>query len=410
MKILVLSWEYPPLSCGGLARHVEDLSQALSKRGHTIHVISSGNHELPEDTKENGVYIHRSSEVKINGNNFLDEIIHLNFQLVEKAIQVINKYGNFDLIHGHDWLVFWASRLLKHAYKFPLVYTIHATEYGRNNGIHNNIQRYINDVEWYACYEAWKIIVCSNYMKEEVKRLFQLPDDKINVINNGVKVENFETELQAGFRENYASPDEKIIFYVGRLVREKGVQYLLEAFSIALHERNNLKLVIAGKGSYENQLRQKSYELNIDDRVYFTGFISDEKRNMLYKAADLAVFPSLYEPFGIVALEAMVSKIPLITTNAGGLDEFVIDGENAFKVGTADSFQLAGAILRSFHDTERTSQMVKRAFEKVILEHNWDTIAEKTNFLYKKVLEEYDNSNWQNNFNWQKRNKKESIK
>lgn len=394
MRILFLSWEYPPVSHGGLARHVDDLSQALARKGHSIHIVTSGGDGLDSYSQKNGVDIHRSSPVKIEGNNFIDKINHLNFQLAARAVEVIQQYGGFDLIHGHDWLVFWASKILKHGFRIPLVHTIHATEYGRNHGIHNDLQRYINDVEWYTCYEAWKLIVCSDYMKEEIKRLFQLPEDKVKIINNGVEPDNFNTEVEDEFREKYAHPDEKIIFYVGRLVREKGIQYLIRALSIILHDQPQIKLVIAGKGPYEGELKRKAEELGIADRVYFTGFISDEERNKLYRTADLAVFPSLYEPFGIVALEAMAAQIPLITTNAGGLDEFIVDGRNALKVNTGDPFQLAGSILRILNDPKRSEEMVERAYREVVSVYNWDIIAEKTYQLYRKVLNEYYQSGW----------------
>ncbi|MGM0410162.1 MAG: glycosyltransferase family 4 protein [Bacillota bacterium] len=386
MKILVLSWKYPPLTCGGLARHVEALSENIVKKGHEVHVITENNNELEEYSEKNGVKIHRSPNAIINSNNFISEILHLNFQLLEKANQVINKEGDFSLIHAHDWLVFWAAKVLKHSYDLALIYTIHATERGRNNGIYNDMQSYINDVEWYSTFEAWKVIACSQYMREEIKNNFQLPEDKITVINNGVKVEEFEIKIEKDFKKNYVFENEKLIFYVGRLVREKGIENLLEAFSIALRDDFNLKLVIAGKGPYENKLKEMAYKLNISDKVIFTGFISDEIRNKLYKIADLAVFPSTYEPFGIVALEAMAAKTPLISSNAGGFNEFIKDGYNALKFEAGDSYDLAAAILRTFRNEREAGLRAERAYKEIIDNFNWEKIAEQSISLYKEVL------------------------
>lgn len=386
MKILVLSWKYPPLTCGGLARHVEALSENMIKKGHEVHIITENNNELDEYSIINGVKIHRTPKAIINSNNFISKILHLNFQLLEKAIQVINNEGDFSLIHAHDWLVFWAAKVLKHSYNLALIYTIHATEKGRNNGLYNELQSYINNVEWYSTFEAWKVIACSKYMREEIKNIFQLPEDKIEVINNGVKVEDFEIKIDKEFKENYVLENEKLIFYVGRLVKEKGIDNLLEAFSIALKDDFNLKLVIAGKGPYENNLKEMAYNLNISNKVLFTGYISDENRNKLYKIADLSVFPSTYEPFGIVALEAMAAKTPLITSNAGGFNEFIKDGYNALKFEAGDSYDLAAAILRTFRNEREARLRADRAYKEIINNFNWEKIAEQTISLYKGVL------------------------
>ncbi|MFW6410413.1 MAG: glycosyltransferase family 4 protein, partial [Halanaerobiales bacterium] len=176
VNILMLSWEYPPLSYGGLARHVQDLSEKLVKRGHTVYIITQGDNNIPLWEEKAGVKIFRSRGVEVGTEDFIKKILHLNFQLLERALEIKNLSKNFDIIHAHDWLVFWAAKVLKHSIKKPLIYTIHATEYGRNRGLHNNMQRYINDLEWYSCFEAWRVIVCSNYMRNEVRGLFQIPE------------------------------------------------------------------------------------------------------------------------------------------------------------------------------------------------------------------------------------------
>ena len=394
MKILMLSWEYPPLSYGGLARHVQDLSEAMASKGHSLHIITQGDNNIPEKEEINGVMVYRTRRVKVGGNNFVDDILHLNYQLLERAIEVKQKLGGVDLIHAHDWLVFWAGKVLKHSLKKPLVYTIHATEYGRNQGIYNDMQRYINDLEWYACYEAWRVIVCSNYMKNEVKGLFQVPDDKVEMISNGVNIENYQAKSDSKFRSKYAHPEEKIVFYVGRIVREKGIQVLLRAVPQILNQDEDVKFVIAGKGPFLSSLKDHAGFLGINKKVYFTGFISDEERNKLYHAADTAVFPSLYEPFGIVALEAMATKTPVITTSAGGLDEFVKHGINGLKVMPDNPKQLADTILHVLNNPDQCKEMAEKAYKFVRDKHNWEKIADQTEKLYGKILSEYENCDW----------------
>ncbi|HOA39858.1 MAG: glycosyltransferase family 4 protein [Halanaerobiales bacterium] len=395
MRILMLSWEYPPVSHGGLARHVQDLSEALVRKGIEVFVVTQGSAELPADEIINGVRVLRTIPVAVTANNFVEDILQLNFQLLERALVLFRELdNNLDIIHGHDWLVFWASKVLKHSFTTPLIYTIHATEFGRNQGIYNDMQRYINDLEWYASFEAWKLIVCSQYMNNEVRNLFQVPEDKAVVIGNGVNEENYRGDSSPAYRDFYASPDEDIVFYVGRIVREKGIQVLIQAIPEILKTNPKTKFVIAGKGPYLDNLRSLAEYLGVAERVYFTGFISDRERNNLYRIADVAVFPSLYEPFGIVALEAMVTRTPVIVSEVGGLAEFVRDGENGLTVKPNDPQQLAEKIRFLLNNKERAREMASRAYEIVKRDFTWDEIANKTLAVYEEVIAEYRKSGW----------------
>lgn len=395
MRILMLSWEYPPVSHGGLARHVQDLSEALVRKGIEVFVVTQGSAELPADEIINGVRVLRTIPVAVTTNNFVEDILQLNFQLLERALVLFRELdNNLDIIHGHDWLVFWASKVLKHSFTTPLIYTIHATEFGRNQGIYNDMQRYINDLEWYASFEAWKLIVCSQYMNNEVRNLFQVPEDKAVVIGNGVNEENYRGDSSPAYRDFYASPDEDIVFYVGRIVREKGIQVLIQAIPEILKTNPKTKFVIAGKGPYLDNLRSLAEYLGVAERVYFTGFISDRERNNLYRIADVAVFPSLYEPFGIVALEAMVTRTPVIVSEVGGLAEFVRDGENGLTVKPNDPQQLAEKIRFLLNNKERAREMASRAYEIVKRDFTWDEIANKTLAVYEEVIAEYRKSGW----------------
>ena len=191
--------------------------------------------------------------------------------------------------------------------------TIHATEFGRNNGLHNDTQRHISDIEWWLTYEAWRVICCSHFMDDEVRRVFQLPQDKIAVIPNGVDAGNFKTASKRARRSDYAAPDEKIIFYVGRLVQEKGVQVLLDAAPEILAQYPQAKFIIAGKGPFLDALKRQASVMGIANRVYFTGYIL-MKLKQPYSWADVAVFPSLYEPFESL-LEAMAARTPVVVSD-----------------------------------------------------------------------------------------------
>ncbi|MCL6635542.1 MAG: glycosyltransferase family 4 protein, partial [Peptococcaceae bacterium] len=298
MKVLMLSWEYPPRNVGGLARHVYDLTRALARGGVEVHLVTCGGQGAPDYERVEGVHVYRVAPYHVSSPDFVTWVVQFNVAMLERAFPLLEEIGEVNILHAHDWLVAYAARAIKHGRRLPLVVTIHATEYGRNGGLHNDTQRHISDIEWWLTYEAWRVICCSRFMKGEVRHVFQLPDDKVRVIQNGVDPANFAEKSRNVRRSDFAAADEKIVFYVGRLVREKGVQVLLDAAPEILSQHHNTKFVIAGKGPYEESLRRQAAYLGIANRVYFTGYIDDGLRNSLYHWADVAVFPSLYEPFG----------------------------------------------------------------------------------------------------------------
>ena len=387
MKILMLTWEYPPRIVGGIARVVHDLSKRLIKDGHEVTVITykAGNVPYYEDDK--GVKVHRVDNYMINPNNFIDWIMQLNFNLLAKANELIDKEGKFDVIHAHDWLVAYAAKSLKNSYDIPIVATIHATEAGRNSGIHDETQRYINDTEWMLTYEANEVIVNSNYMKCELQRNFGLPFEKINVIPNGVNLTMYSgIERDYDFRRNYAADNEKIILYAGRLVFEKGVQHLIGAMPKILENYHDAKLVIAGKGGMMDELRAQVNYLGLNHKVYFTGYLGSKDVQKMYKCADVSVFPSTYEPFGIVALEAMLSGTPVVVSDIGGLNEIVEHGKNGMKSYAGNSNSIADSILTLLFDHKLGIEISKNAKAKVKELYNWTKIAQDTHFSYQKAI------------------------
>ena len=387
MKILMLTWEYPPRVVGGIARVVHDLSHRLIKDGHEVTVVTykEGNVEDFED--DNGVKVYRVNNYMINPNNFIDWIMQLNFNLISKATEIINKEGPFDVIHAHDWLVAYAAKTLKDSFKIPIIATIHATEAGRNSGIHDEVQRYINDTEWMLTYESTEVIVNSNYMKNELQRLFGLPYEKINVVPNGVNLNLYNgVEKDYNFRRQYAADNEKIILYVGRLVYEKGIQNLIAAMPKVLNGYHDSKLIIAGKGGMIDELRDEVRRLNIENKVYFTGYLNLNQVTKMYKCADVAVFPSTYEPFGVVALEGMLSGTPVVVSDVGGLNEIVQHRENGMKSYAGNPNSIADSILELLYNPGLGAEVSRAAKAKVKAQYNWNKIAQDTHFIYQKAI------------------------
>ena len=387
MKILMLTWEYPPRVVGGIAKVVYDLSRTLIKDGHDVTVVTYKEGDVPYFEDDKGVKVYRVDNYMINPNNFIDWIMQLNFNLVAKANEIMAEQGKFDVIHAHDWLVAYAAKTLKNSYHIPIVSTIHATEAGRNSGIHDEQQRYINDTEWMLTYESSEVIVNSNYMKGELQRLFGLPYEKINVVPNGVNLSLFNgIERDYNFRRKYAMDNEKIILFMGRLVYEKGVQHLIAAMPKILNGYHDSKLVVCGKGAMLEELRAQANAMGIGNKVYFAGYMNGKDVQRMYKAADIAVFPSTYEPFGIVALEAMLSENPVVVSDVGGLNEIVQHRENGMKSYAGNANSIADSILELLYDHKLCSDITKKAKNKVRNEYNWSKIAQDTHFTYQKAI------------------------
>ena len=388
MKILMLTWEYPPRVVGGISKVVYDLSHKMVKEGNEVTVITykeGDNVKYYENDK--GVEVYRVDNYMIRPNNFIDWIMQLNFNMITKANEIINKNGKFDVIHAHDWLVAYSAKSIKESYNIPLISTIHATESGRNSGIHDETQRYINDSEWMLTYESSEVIVNSNYMKNEVQRLFGLPYDKINVIPNGVNLQLFSNvNVDYDFRRQYAMDNEKIILYVGRLVYEKGIQNLIAAMPKILDRYHDSKLIICGRGGMIDELREQVKYLGIDNKVYFAGYCDSKKMQKMYKCADVAVFPSTYEPFGIVAIESMLSGTPTIVSDVGGLNEIVEHGVTGMKSYAGNANSIADSVLALLFDPKLCASISQNAIKKVKENYNWAKITDNTYYVYQLAI------------------------
>ncbi|MDN5294346.1 MAG: hypothetical protein PWQ31_1651 [Eubacteriales bacterium] len=396
MKILMFSWEYPPRNVGGLARHVYYLARALVRQGVAIHVITVGEDDLPPYRKEAGVEVHRVRPYHLPAPDFRTWVLHLNLAMLEYAGRLL-RAEKVDAVHAHDWLVAYAGRAVKHGWRLPLLATIHATERGRNQGLYTDEQRYISDVEWWLTYEAWRVIVCSHYMKGELEGFFQVPADKIRVIPNGVEVEEFRYRWQdlEEVRRRYAPYGEKIVFFVGRLVQEKGVHLLIEAAPRILAVYPGTRFLIAGQGPREEYLKHLTFSRGLGDRFLFLGYVEDRVRDLLYRVADVAVFPSLYEPFGIVALEAMALGTPVVVSDTGGFAEIVNHGVNGMKFYNGSAQSLADNVLTVLGSAELRERLRAEGLKTVREKYSWDAVARKTAGVYREVLREFSRVSWE---------------
>ncbi len=398
MRVLMFSWEYPPHVVGGLGEHVAHLVPALATEGVEVHLVTPRWAGGPSEERGEGYTIHRVNPPTFEAPDVYTCAWQTNLAMEKHAENLWRASDPFDLVHAHDWLVAFAPVALKRSFKTPLVATIHATERGRSRGyLGSDTQYAINNTEWWLTYEAWRIICASQYMAGEVSGYFHVPRDKIDVIPNGVSADAFAQwrgEDLSAFRGMYAQPHEQIVFTVGRVVQEKGVGVLVEAVPRVLAQCPQAKFVIAGSGGYLEPLRRRAWELGVADKVLFTGFIPDEDRDRLYLVASCAVFPSLYEPFGIVALQAMAAQTPVVVSEVGGLAEVVRHAETGITVYPDNPDSLAWGILHTLQHPDWARQRAANAYRMVLEEYNWPVIARRTLELYQRVVEERATTRW----------------
>ena len=388
-RVLILSWEYPPLIEGGLARHVRKLSEALVQQGSEVHVLTRGGEESPVEEEAAGVQIHRVREPKrpTDLGEFVAWVERMNADMLAAGVELGDRF-DFDLVHGHDWLVAIAGDHLARRFDAPLVTTIHATEHGRHQGwVDKHPQSYIHGVERWITNRADRVIVCSFYMREQVAEIFGVPDERIAVIWNGIDPEDLrphdEPEL-ARLRAQFAAPEEKLVLLIGRLVYEKGFQLAIEAMPELIERHPETRFLVAGSGTHEQELRRQAEELVLMNHGTFLGWMGDDVLHSLYRIADVCVVPSIYEPFGLVALEAMASGCPCIVADTGGLREVVPHEEAGLRFTARDPGSLIEAVERVFRDRDLRERLVAEAAEHV-LRFDWDDVAARTGEIYSEL-------------------------
>jgi glycogen(starch) synthase len=388
-RVLILSWEYPPLIEGGLARHVRKLAEQLvAVQGVEVHVLTRGDERMPAEDELEGVFVHRVREPTRPRDlgEFVTWVEHMNADMLAAGVELGDRF-DFDLVHGHDWLVAVAGDHLANRFRCPLVVTIHATEYGRHQGwVDAHPQSHIHGVERWMANRADRVITCSHYMREHVADIYGLEESRVTVIPNGIDPLDLQpVDDLDRLRAQFAAPDERLVVLVGRLVYEKGFQLALEALPGLIERLGDVRFLVAGSGTHEQELRRQAAELGLDAHGTFLGWIGDDVLHSLYRIADLCVIPSIYEPFGLVALEAMASGCPCIVADTGGLREIVPEDERVgLRFNGGDAEHLATMVERLLTDDDLRDRLVAEASEHV-LSFDWADVARQTSALYAQL-------------------------
>ncbi|MBI4451823.1 glycosyltransferase family 4 protein [Candidatus Woesearchaeota archaeon] len=399
MKVLMFGWEFPPMSSGGLGTACYGLTKGLSRKGVEITFVlpysgeSDANFLKMKSTNDmqrlrlrkidsaikpymTSESYHRfvskksAQQAKIYGSTLFDEVHRYTL-----AAEKIAEEEDFDVIHCHDWMTFGAGIKAKKKKNKPLVLHVHATELDRTGS--HKVNQYVYDMEREGMHKADKVIAVSNFTKHKIISHYGIAPEKIEVVHNAVDFS------QHYYDETFAlKKTDRIVLFLGRLTLQKGPDYFVEAAKKVLAHERNVKFIVAGAGDMEARMIERAAELGIADNVLFAGFLDQDDVERAYKMADIYVMPSVSEPFGITALEAMKFKTPSIVSRQSGVSEVI---KHCLKVDFWDVNEMSSKIIallryRPLHET------LKESGYSEVKKFNWDVPAEKCMRIYNKLI------------------------
>ena len=390
VKILMVSWEYPPVVIGGLGRHVHHLSTALAAAGHDVVVLSrrpSGTdpstHPSSDETVE-GVRVISAAQDPHEftfSSDMMAWTLAMGHSMTRAGLSLKKPGSNRswcpNVVHAHDWLVAHPTIALSEFYDVPMVSTIHATEAGRHSGwVTGALSRQVHAVESWLARESDSLITCSASMADEITELFGPGLAEITVIRNGIDAARWPFAA----RRPRTGPAE--LLFVGRLEYEKGVHDAIAALPRIRRTHPGTMLTIAGEGTQQDWLADQARKHRVLKATRFVGHCGHDELLALLHRADAAVLPSHYEPFGLAALEAAAAGTPLVTSNTGGLGEAVINGQTGVSCPPRDVAGLAAAVRTVLDDPDAAQRRALAARERLTSDFDWQTVANETVQVY----------------------------
>ncbi|MGM1063685.1 glycosyltransferase family 4 protein [Saccharothrix sp. Mg75] len=394
MRVLMLSWEYPPVVVGGLGRHVHALATCLAAQGHEVVVLC----RQPAGTD---AVTHPTSDEVVEGVRLVrvaEDPAHLVFErdlvawtlamghAMTRAGLALLRGWRPDVVHAHDWLVTHPAVALAEAAGVPLVATVHATEAGRHSGwLSQVLNQQVHSIEWWLANRADALITCSSAMRTEVAHLFEVEPSPITVLHNGIEPRRWRVRAAdvAAARAAHSPTGAPLLLFFGRLEWEKGVQDLLAALPRVRRAHPGTRLVVAGTGTHREWLAEQARKHKVRRAVDFAGHLPDRSLAAVLAAADAVVLPSRYEPFGIVALEAAAAGAPLVASTAGGLGEVVLDGRTGLSFPPGDVEALTAAVRAVLDDRPSAARRAKAAKARLATDFDWRRIAAGTAEVYR---------------------------
>ncbi len=415
MKMAVLVYEYPPKIVGGLGTYAAEITRKFVLLDHDVSVFTMNDDAGSLPTRElwRGIEIHRPMDIDVSdslpdviaedvkkwgrGIQLFSKILVYNYLSASKLINELIRREEFkyDIVVAHDWLSVIGGVAVKKETGLPFVFHVHSTEKGRTLG---NGSEVVSNIEFRGGQMADLVITVSHAMRDELISL-GFPADKIQVCHNGVDPEKYcpehvDKEKVSEIKQKYGlNNDDLMILFIGRLVGVKGIDKLIQAMPQVLEKIPNAKLVILGLGEMRDFLEKLVQKLKLQDVVKFCfEFVPEEDRIAHYAACDVAVFPSLYEPFGIVALEAMSMEKPVVVgaTGVSGMREVVVPSgpdQCGFHINPNDPADIAWGIINAVQDTQKKTQLGKNGRKRVLQQFTWDSVAKRTVQLYENLIE-----------------------
>lgn len=401
MRVLIVSWEYPPVVVGGLGRHVHALARRLAVAGHDVRVLSrqpSGTdattHPTLDETVE-GVRVLRVAEDPPHL-EFERDMVAWTLGMSHAMLRALPRWlGTLpgsdgrawrpDVVHAHDWLIAHAAIAVADRLEVPLVATLHATEAGRHAGwLSSNVSRQVHSVEWWLAQRADALITCSQAMRVEAAGLFDREESDITVLHNGIEPRRWQVDPSEvdEVRARYAPDGAPLLAYFGRLEYEKGLHDLISALPRIRRAHPGTKLLVAGQGTQEEFLVEQARTHRVRRSVLMLGHLPDHTLAAVLAAVRAVVLPSRYEPFGMVALETAAAGAPLVASTAGGLGEVVRDGVTGVSFAPGDVPGIADAVCRVLDDPAAAAQRAEVARARLTSEFDWDKIAAGTAAVY----------------------------
>ena len=375
MKIAMIGWEYPPFKAGGLATHCYGLTRSLADKNIKVDFYmpktkQSAESDRPNlriiETGETEIFPYDRPDTKEIGGKFYDAVYYYNALVVSKVEENIKTNGKYDAIHCHDWLTMKAGVTLKHKTGTPLVLTVHSTEYDRSGWLYPN--RWFIDIEKEGMENADRIIAVSHFTKRVITEKYGINPDKISVVHNAVY------PIQEGHKK-------EIVLFLGRLTIQKGTEFFLRAAQKVKDYEPDTRFIVAGSGDMLPKLISQAIDLGISDKTIFTGRLTDEEVKHLYGISSVYVMPSVSEPFGITALEAISAGTPTIASKTAGFSEAFA---NCLKVDFWDTDEMANKIISLLRYDPLHKTMAEEGKREVEL-FTWDRVADRTIEVYQGV-------------------------
>jgi glycogen(starch) synthase len=411
LRIGFFVWEYPPQLVGGLGTYAEYVTREFVELGHDVAVFTLNNGDLKTREILKGVEVHRPliadasnvfpmfviDDIKRWGTNirFFNDIFMYNILSATKFFNgLIRKEGyKFDVVCVHDWLSSIAGLIIKNETNIPVAFHVHSTEWGRSGGRGSEVVTHIEEA---MANNADRIITVSHAMRDDLTQ-HGWPQSKISVVWNGVDPDiynprNFKMEDTFELRRKCGIADNGVmLLFLGRLTWVKSIIALVEAMPAVLQQHPNTRLVVLGKGEEQKDIMDAAKRLGIQDKItYIFDFIPERERLLHYAAADVCIFPSVYEPFGIVSLEAMAMEKPVVVGARGvvGFREQVISSgpdQNGLHVNGQDPIDIAWGINETLKDPDRARQWGKNGRQRVLKYFTWREAATQTLDIYQSL-------------------------